>query len=91
MTVNRHCRDEGLVCAGQAFEDADCRKALALDGCFEKDVVACGADDEILRCVWTSEQESAKYSGDIGVWRVQTACADSGKHCVPQDHPVCAL
>lgn len=48
--------------------------------CMVQNYMACG-DDELLRCVFVSEQPEPGPSSDIGVWRVETACTESGQVC----------
>lgn len=73
------CTADGLVCVGTT--SAACAMASVGLACRVQDHLACSSDDELLRCVWVSEEPAPGFSGDIGVWRVHTACTDDGRVC----------
>ncbi len=79
LTVLRDCTAEGLVCVSSGFDGA-CGNATLGGTCQVQNYLAC-ADGEVARCVFVSEQPEPGLSGDIGVWRVQTMCSDSGQTC----------
>jgi len=80
LSIRRDCTAEGLVCVGGGATDGACGTASAGGVCMVQNYTTCG-DDELLRCVFVSEQPEPGLSGDIGVWRVETACTESGQVC----------
>ncbi|MDX2020771.1 MAG: hypothetical protein SF187_11060 [Deltaproteobacteria bacterium] len=71
--VDKDCVAEGLVCGG--LTDSSCRKPIVESPCHAKNTKSCTAANQLVRCVWVSEQPHQNVSGDIGVWRVEMACA----------------
>jgi hypothetical protein len=84
------CTEDGRVCR-ESIGNAVCTMAAVDTGCFARDALACSEADEVVRCVWVSEEPHPNFSGDIGVWRVQTDCAEGGQVCDSSGStPVCA-
>lgn len=79
-SIRRDCTAEGLVCVGGGATDGACGTASVGGTCMVQNHITCG-EVEVLRCVFVSEQPEPGLSGDIGVWRVQTACSESGQVC----------
>jgi hypothetical protein len=74
------CRATGQFCLMPGF-DASCSAPLLGELCFGRNTTGCAAGDQLLRCVWVSEQPETGVSGDVGVWRVQTDCTATGLVC----------
>lgn len=70
--VAKDCTAEGLVCSGTTT--SSCRKPQTESPCHARNSKSCTAGNEIVRCVWVSEQPHPSVSGDIGVWRVEKVC-----------------
>lgn len=79
-SIRRDCTADGLVCVGGGATDGACGEASVGGRCMVQNYLTCGGG-EVLRCVFVSEQPEPGLSGDIGVWRVQTACSESGQTC----------
>jgi hypothetical protein len=81
------CAAQGLACKLSPNPTGgvdSCGVAAVGDRCRSKDARTCDAQRQSLRCVWVSEQPEPGLSGDIGVWRLEKACAAgcSGGDCV---------
>jgi hypothetical protein len=75
------CRATGQYCVGSIFGSASCSAPILGELCFGRNTTGCGATDQLLRCVWVSEQPEQGVSGDVGVWRVQTDCRATSQVC----------
>lgn len=75
------CTAMGQFCRGSGFDVSSCGAPLLGDTCFGRNLTGCAAGDQLLRCVWISEQPEPGYSGDVGIWRVQTDCTTSSQVC----------
>lgn len=80
MQVRVDCTAMGQVCI-ESTGSAACSAPVLSELCFTRDMQACGASDQLLRCVWVSEQPQPGVTGDVGVWRVQTDCTTSSQVC----------
>jgi hypothetical protein len=74
------CTATGQVCI-DAPTSASCGAPSLGDLCFSRNMKGCGANDNLLRCVWVSEQPDPSVSGDVGVWRVETDCGATTERC----------
>lgn len=75
------CTATGQFCLDASFGSASCGAPVLGELCFGRNAIGCGAGDQLLRCVWVSEQPEPGVSGDVGVWRVQTDCTATGQVC----------
>ena len=80
MQMRVDCTAMAQVCI-EATTSASCGAPSVGSLCFTRDMRACGNGDQLLRCVWVSEQPQAGVMGDVGVWRVQTDCTSSSQTC----------
>lgn len=71
----------GLFCLEPTFGDASCSAPILGELCFGRNTLGCASGDQLLRCVWVSEQPEPGVSGDVGIWRVQTDCTATGRVC----------
>jgi len=81
ITVNEDCTAAHQFCLGSGFTGASCGAPVTGERCFGRDTTGCAASDQLLRCVWVSEQPEPGLIGDVGVWRIQTDCAAMSQVC----------
>ena len=82
-TEYKDCALDGLACVEQVGQTtiASCAKPTVAGLCYKKDARSCTANEEIVRCVWASEQPIPNTQGDLGAWRVVNACKDESQVC----------
>jgi hypothetical protein len=88
--VRTACAATGQFCLTSGFGSASCGAPVLGALCFGRNTSGCAAGDELLRCVWVSEQPEPGVSGDVGVWRVQTDCTATARVC-PIGTAACAV
>ena len=77
-----NCRATGQFCLLSPDRlSASCSAPVLGELCFGRNTLGCGAGDQLLRCVWVSEQPEPGVSGDVGIWRVQTDCTATSQVC----------
>jgi hypothetical protein len=79
--VRTDCTGTGQFCLGSGIGSAGCSAPVLDEFCFGRNTTGCAAGDQLLRCVWVSEQPESGVSGDVGVWRVQTDCTAIARVC----------
>lgn len=75
------CRTTAQYCLMGDFGGGHCGAPLLGELCFGRNTTGCGVGDQLLRCVWVSEQPQGGITGDVGIWRVQTDCTATGLGC----------
>jgi len=75
------CRATGRFCLMGDFGGGSCGAPVLGELCFGRNTTGCGLGDQLLRCVWVSEQPQVGVSGDVGIWRVQTDCTATSLAC----------
>ncbi len=83
MAITTDCTTMGQFCLDSG-SSASCGAPVIGKTCTGKNLEGCGAADQLMRCVWVSEQPQPGISGDIGVWRVKTDCKTSSQVCAPK-------